>query len=70
MRVTSYHTQPNGLRIETSEGTLHLIAYTANIVRIRYTWELSPSAQESLMVVAQPALGVACEVQETPHMLI
>src|SRR5690349_3361206 len=69
MRVTSYSTQPNGLRIETSEGTLQLIAYTANIVHVRYTWELSPSAQQSLMIVAQPVPGVVYEVQETPHML-
>ncbi len=70
MRVTSYHTQPNGLCIETTEGILQLIAYTANIVRVRYAWEPSPSPLESLMIVAQPMPGVAYEVQETPLLLI
>src|SRR5579883_1376592 len=70
MRVTSYQTQSNDLRIETTEGTLQLIAYTASIVRVRYTQELSPSARESLMIVAPPLPGVTCKVQETPDMLI
>lgn len=43
MRVTSYHAQPDGLRIETTEGTLQLVAYTASIVRVRYAWEPPPS---------------------------
>ncbi len=70
MRVISYHTQPNGLRIETSEGTLQLVAYTSSIVRVRYAWEPLPSTGESLMIVAQPVPGIAYEVQETPLMLI
>ncbi|HET8842636.1 MAG TPA: TIM-barrel domain-containing protein, partial [Ktedonobacteraceae bacterium] len=70
MRVTAYQTQPNGLRIETTAGTLQLIAYTANIVRICYALEPTPSTLDSLMIVAQPSPGIACEVQETPHMLI
>src|SRR5690349_9918221 len=70
MRVNSYQRQPNGLRIETTEGTLQLIVYTANIVRVRYAWELTPSARESMMIVAQPVPEVEHEVQETPHMLI
>src|SRR5579883_916701 len=70
MRVTSYQTQSNDLRIETTEGTLQLIAYTASIVRVRYTQELSPSSRESLMIVAPPLPGVTCKVQETPDMLI
>ena len=70
MRVTSYRTQPSGLCIETSEGTLQLIVYTANIVRVRYALEQSPPAQESLMIVAQPVPETAFEVHETSHMII
>lgn len=70
MRVTSYRTQPSGLRIETSEGTLQLIVYTANIVRVRYALEQSPLTHESLMIVAQPVPETAFEVHETSHMII
>ena len=70
MKVTSYHAQPHGLRIETTEGTLQLITYTANIVRVRYALEPPPFARESLMIVAQAVPEIAYEVQETPHMLI
>jgi len=70
MRVTSYQTQPDGLRIETSEGILQLIAYTASIIRVRYFLTSSPPAQESLMIVAQPIPGVVYEVRETPDMLL
>ncbi len=69
MKVTSYSTQPNGLCIETTEGTLQLIPYAPNIVRVRYAPEPFPSARESLMIVAQPLPGIAYEVQEMPHML-
>lgn len=70
MRVTSYQTQPDGLRIETSEGVLQLIAYTTSIVRVRYFRASSPPAQESLMIVAQPRPGVVYEMHETPDTLI
>src|SRR5438477_4299402 len=70
MRVTSYHTQPNGLRIETTEGNLQLIAYTAHIVRVRYARQPPPSAWESLMIVAQPVPGIAYEMIETPRTLV
>lgn len=69
MRVTSYHTLPHGLRIETSEGVVQLITYTPNIVRVRYALEPSPSAQKSLMIVAQPGPGKAYEVHETSQQL-
>jgi hypothetical protein len=70
MRVSSYHTQPSGLRVETSEGTLQLIPYTPNIVRVRYALQPPPSERESLMIVAQPAQGSIYQVQETAHLLI
>lgn len=70
MRVTSYCTLPSGLHIETSDGTLQLIAYSATIIRVRYARESSSAARESLMIMSQPLPGVAYKVQETARMLI
>lgn len=70
MRVTSYQKTPNGLSIETAQGTIQLIPYTANIIRVLCTWEQSASLPESLMIVIAPAGGVGYEVQETPQTII
>jgi alpha-D-xyloside xylohydrolase len=65
MKMISYHTTPNGLSIETSQGTIQLIPYTANIIRVLSTWEPSASLPESLMIVTASESGVEYEVQET-----
>ncbi len=53
MKLLNFTAQPNGLRLETSRGLIDLTAYSADIIRIRYTLEPEFSPKKSLMVVSE-----------------
>ena len=39
MKLHNFTAQPNGLRLETSQGLIDLTAYSPDIIRIRHTLE-------------------------------
>ncbi len=69
MKLLNYTAQPNGLRLETSRGLIDLTAYSAEIVRIRYTLEPEFSPKKSLMVVSEAQNPVEVSVRETTEAL-
>ena len=69
MKLINYTSQPNGLRLETSQGLIDLTAYSADIIRIRYTLKSIFSPVKSLTVVADPQNPVEVAVQETNEAL-
>ena len=70
MKLHHYTAQPNGLRLETSQGLIDLTAYSPHIVRIRYTHEPAFSSVASLTVIAKPQNAVDVSVRETTEALI
>ncbi len=70
MKVISYQKQWDGLDLETSQGMLKLLPYTAEIIRVLYTWKEHIALKESLMIVAESVSWAAFEVQETPQRII
>ncbi len=69
MKLLHYTVQPNGLRLETSQGLMDLTAYSADIIRIRYTLKSVFSPIKSLMVVTEAQNPVDVFVQETTEAL-
>ncbi len=70
MLILNYSLQPDGLYLQCSQGRLALTPYTSRSVRVRYTLGEQFSAQQSLIVVAQPVAGVSFTVAETPEHLL
>jgi len=70
MKLLNFISQPNGLRLETSHGLIDLTAYSADIVRIRYTHGPEFSPQKSLMIVSTAQNPVKVSVQQTNEALI
>ena len=70
MKLLNFISQPNGLRLETSHGLIDLTAYSADIVRIRYTLGPEFSPQKSLMIVSAAQNPVKVSVQQTNEALI
>jgi alpha-D-xyloside xylohydrolase len=70
MNLLNYLEQPNGLLLETSCGRLKLIAYSPNIIHVRYTLEPEFSQKESLMVIPQDKTPINTVVQETSDSLV
>jgi hypothetical protein len=70
MKLFNFTVQPNGLQLETSRGLIDLIAYSSDVVRIRYTLEPVLSPKKSLMVVSEAQNRVDVSVQETTEALI
>ncbi len=69
MKLLNFTAQPNGLRLETSQGLIDLTAYSPDIVRIRYTLEPVFSPIKSLTVVSEAQNPVEVSVQETSEAL-
>jgi alpha-D-xyloside xylohydrolase len=69
MKLLNYSAQPNGLRLETSQGLIGLTAYAPDIIRIRYTLEPVFSPQKSLMVVSEAQNTADVSVRETTEAL-
>jgi alpha-D-xyloside xylohydrolase len=69
MKLIHFTAQPNGLRLETSRGLIDLTAYSADIVRIRYTLEPVFSPKKSLMVMCEAQNPLDVFVQETSEAL-
>ena len=69
MKLINFTAQPNGLRLETSQGLIDLTAYSPDIIRIRYTLEPEFSPKKSLMIVAEAQNPVEVSVQETTEAL-
>ncbi len=65
MTLLNYTVRPKGLRLETSRGLIDLIAYSPDIVRIRYTLEPEFSPKKSVMVVSEAQNQVDISVHET-----
>jgi alpha-D-xyloside xylohydrolase len=69
MKLINFTIQPNGLRLETSQGLIDLTAYSPDIVRIRYTLESDFSPIKSLLIVSEAQNPVEVSVQETDEAL-
>ena len=69
MKLFNFTAQPNGLRLETSQGLIDLTAYSPDIIRIRYTLDPAFSFQKSLMVVSEAQNPVNFSIQETTDAL-
>jgi len=69
MKLINFTAQRNSLRLETSQGLIDLTAYSADIIRIRYTLEPVFSPKNSLMVVSEAQNPVEVSVQETNESL-
>lgn len=69
MKLLNFTAQRNSLRLETSRGLIDLTAYSADIIRIRYTLEPVFSPKNSLMVVSAAQNSVEVSVQETSEAL-
>ena len=69
MKLINFTAQRNSLRLETWRGLIDLTAYSADIVRIRYTLESVFSPDKSLMVVSEAQNSVEVSVQETTEAL-
>ena len=69
MKLLNFTSQPNGLRLETSQGLIDLTAYSPDIIRIRYTLDPAFSPQKSLMVVSDAQNPADVSVQETTEAL-
>ena len=69
MKLLNFTAQPNGLRLETSQGLIDLTAYSPDIIRIRYTLEPVFSPIKSLMIVSEAQNPVEVSVQETTEAL-
>ena len=70
MKLHNFTAQPNGLRLETSQGLIDLTAYSPEIIRIRYTLEPIFSPVKSLTVIAEAQNPVDVSVHETTEALI
>lgn len=67
MNLIATHSGTDGVRLETTEGIMHIAMYTPGIARIRYTLNAELSGKESLMVVSRPeAESVEWTVEEHP----
>ena len=69
MKLINFTAQPNGLRLETSQGLIDLTAYSPDIIRIRYTLEPEFSPKKSLIIVTEAQNPVEVSVQETTEAL-
>ncbi len=69
MKLLNFTAQPNGLRLETSHGLIDLTAYSADIVRIRYTLEPAFSPKQSLMILSEAQSPVEVTLRETTEAL-
>jgi alpha-D-xyloside xylohydrolase len=69
MKLLNFTAQRNNLRLETSCGLIDLTAYSADIIRIRYTLEPVFSPKKSLMVIAEAQNPVEVSIQETAEAL-
>ena len=69
MKLHNFTAQPNGLRLETSQGLIDLTAYSPDIIRIRYTLEPIFSPVKSLTVIAEAQNPVDVSVHETTDAL-
>ena len=65
MKLLNYTAQPNGLRLETSQGLIGLTAYAPDVIRVHYTLEPEFSAQKSLMVLPGAQKLAETSVRET-----
>ncbi|MEK4329464.1 TIM-barrel domain-containing protein [Paenibacillus sp. FSL R7-0312] len=54
VKLIAIHSGTDGVRLETTEGIMHIAMYTPGIARIRYTLNAELSGKESLMVVSRP----------------
>ncbi|MCM3700854.1 TIM-barrel domain-containing protein [Paenibacillus macerans] len=54
MRLTHFHTESNGVTLNTSDGIMQIAFCTPGIARIRYTLDSEFSGKQSLMVVNRP----------------
>lgn len=67
MKLITVQSGEAGVRLETSEGMMHIGWCTPGIARIRYTLNAELSGKESLMVVSRPAAeNVEYNVTELP----
>ncbi|MEK3876871.1 glycoside hydrolase family 31 protein [Paenibacillus sp. FSL M7-0420] len=67
MKLIAVQSGEAGVRLETSEGMMHIGWCTPGIARIRYTLNAELSGKESLMVVRRTeAENVACTITELP----
>lgn len=65
VNLIATHSGTDGVRLETTEGIMHIAMYTPGIARIRYTLNAELSGKESLMVVSRPeAESVEWTVEE------
>src|SRR5215207_1241207 len=64
-----YSRLPDSVLIETTEGLIKLIPYSAEVVRVRYTLGCTFSAQASLMIVDQAPATVDFTIRETEDCL-
>ena len=69
MKLHNFTAQPNGLRLETSQGLIALTAYSPEIIRIRYTLEPIFSPNKSLTVIAEAQNPVDVSIHETTEAL-
>ncbi|CAG0937632.1 alpha-glucosidase [Thermoflexales bacterium] len=70
MPILTYSVQIHELTIQTDCGYLALTPYTPRAIRVRYSLKPEFSAKASLIVTAQPDLGIQFRVQETPDRLL
>ncbi|WP_027085501.1 TIM-barrel domain-containing protein [Cohnella panacarvi] len=69
MPIINHATLPDGLFIETTEGTMKLTPESNSIVRIRFTKEPAFGTEESLMIVRNPGKDVHFSVKdESDHL--
>lgn len=54
MRLTHFHTEANGVTLNTSAGIMQIAFCTPGIAGIRYTLDSEFSGKQSLMVVNRP----------------
>ena len=69
MKLHQFTAQPNGLRLETSQGLIELTAYSPHVIRVRYTLEPTVSLVKSLTVIAEAQNPVDVSIHETTEAL-
>ena len=70
MKINDYKKHNNGLFISTTEGTMKLIPYDENIIRVTYTLKDDFSNKESLAVTAHPKTDINWSVEEVDNQLV
>jgi alpha-D-xyloside xylohydrolase len=70
MPILTYHTQLNGLLVQSDRGWLMLTIYSSRAIQVRYTERSEFSDKPSLMIIAKPDARARFQVRETEGSLV